>query len=103
LYLVEKLWPIFCWLLWRPGRSFEQNGRLVYSVACLAPALMIGGCLLFGWLAPAGYRHWMDVALVALLLLAPRWLGATGSHLREGIPQALFGWDKAELVSWRRA
>ncbi len=102
LFLLEWLWPIVCWILWQPGRNFQQNGRRVAVVHLLAPAPILGSCLLFGWLAPAGYRHWMDVALVALLLLAPRFLVAIGNRLREDLPQALFGWNKIGTDSWRR-
>ena len=99
LYFLEKLWPIFCWLLWNGAGST----RRIAIVHVLTPALLIGGCLLLGRLAPPDYRHWMDVALVILLLLAPCWLALTASRLRERIPQALFGWNKTELDSWTKA
>jgi hypothetical protein len=101
--LIERGWPLACWLLWHPGRSVDRNEFLIYTINFLAPAVLVGGCLLWGRLAPAGERHWMDVALAVLLLVVPRWLTVSGSRLRERLPQALFGWDKTELVSWRRA
>jgi len=102
LSLAVQFWAIVCWVLWRPSRSFRYNVLLVSGVVFLAPALLVGSCLLFGFLAPASSRHWMDVALVALLLLAPRWLVAIGNRLREDIPLALFGWNKeVSPDSWR--
>jgi serine/threonine protein kinase len=87
--LIETFLPFLWWGLWRSGYTFDRHGRL-YAVCVLPPALVIGGCLLFGWLVPAAYRHWMDVVLVALMVV-PRCLAARRKHLRERLPYHLMG------------
>jgi serine/threonine protein kinase len=99
--LLETLHLFMCSMLWHSGRTFQQNMRRVHGACFLAPALLLGGCLLFGSLAPAGWRHWMDVPLAALLV-APRFLAARRDRLREKMPLALFGWGNFELNSWKR-
>jgi serine/threonine protein kinase len=98
--LLETLHPFFvCSRLWRSDKTFEQNMRRVSIALLLTPALFIGGCLLFGALAPVAWRHWMDVPLAALLAV-PRCLEARWTMLREGMPAALFGWGNVELGTW---
>ncbi len=76
----------------RPDRR-AACARLKLHVRLLVPAL-IGGCLVFGWLAPAPLRHWMDVPLVALMVV-PRWVDASGvrkhQRYRELSPSLLNG------------
>jgi serine/threonine protein kinase len=100
--LLETVMPFLWWGLWRSGRTFEKHGRL-YAACPLTPALVIGSCLLVGWLAPPAYRHWMDVPLAALLA-APRLLAASRSRLWERMPQHLMGWGgDFEVQSWKRS
>jgi hypothetical protein len=100
--LMETLPPFLWWGLCRPGRSTQSD--MLYAWACLlTPFLLLGSCLLLGWLVPPGYRHWMDVPLVALLV-APRFLAAPGQRLRERMPLYLMGWGgDFEVQTWKRA
>jgi hypothetical protein len=97
--LMSALYPFLCWGLWRSRRNFVQNMVRVGAAWLLTPALLIGACLLWGALAPAPDRHWMDVALAALLVI-PRCLATPGRRLREGIPRALFGQGIQQVVLW---
>ena len=90
--LLHVLYPILCSVLWRTSWTHMRNLLPVGFAVLLTPALGLAACLLWGWLAPAHCRHWMDVALVALMVV-PRCLATTGTRLREGIPMALFGWS----------
>jgi hypothetical protein len=101
--LLETLYPfVACLWLWRPGQTYDQNLRRVAGGCLLIPVLLIGGCLLFGALAPVAWRHWMDVPLAALLAV-PRCLATLRNRLREGMPPALFGWGNFEVVAWKRS
>ena len=84
------------------GFTVERHGRL-YGACFLAPALFLGGCLLLGWLAPAAYRHWMDVPLAAVLVV-PRCVAGRATRVRERMPYHLMGWGgDFEVESWKRA
>jgi hypothetical protein len=101
-FLMERLAPFLAWLLWRPGRMTKDRERWYAGLVLFTPLLAVGGSLLFGWLAPAGLQHWMDVALVVLLLLVPGCLASLEYRFREGMPMYLGGWGTPQEVDWRR-
>jgi serine/threonine protein kinase len=103
--LVSSL-PLFFFLaLKRPGRTVNQHSPFlgVLMLSCvLISALLVFGCLGFGSMAPAAWRHWMDVPLAALSVV-PGCLAARRNHLLESMPHLLDNWGNLKVNFWQES